>query len=79
MGFMTAIGFLWILASLSSWNQRRVILATAFLALMFIISPVGGLLLDGFDQQFTYFELSFEVIGLAVILIIYFLSQSTPE
>jgi hypothetical protein len=59
MGFMTTVGGLWITISLLYENQKRVLLFTGVLTMGFILSRVGGLLLDCFDQYFTYIELLF--------------------
>ena len=37
----------------------------------FVVSRIGGLLLDGFNQHFTYIELGFEAIALLIIIVVY--------
>ena len=77
MGFMTTVGGLWITISLLYENQKRVLLFTGVLTMGFILSRVGGLLLDCFDQYFTYIELGFEIVAFLVILaVLYMIKRS---
>jgi len=77
MGFMTTVGGLWITISLLYENQKRVLLFTGVLTMGFILSRIGGLLLDGFDQYFTYIELGFEIVAFLVILaVLYMIKRS---
>lgn len=41
----------------------------------FVASRIGGLLIDGLEQHFTYFELGFETIALIVIIVVYRLTR----
>jgi hypothetical protein len=79
MGFMTTIGIFWIIISQFYSNQKQFLLFTAALTFGFIISRVGGLFIDGFDQYFTYIELGFELVALTVILAVYFMLQKETE
>ena len=53
MGFMAVMGALWLSACLLFFHQRRLLLLTGIMTSGFIVSRLGGLLIDGFDQHFT--------------------------
>lgn len=76
---MATIGFLWVWAAFQLKDQARVLQATVFLTLGFILSRILGLFLDVFDQTFTYIELGFEMVALIVILIILGLLKSEND
>ena len=75
MGFMAVMGALWLSACLLFFHQRRLLLLTGIMTSGFIVSRLGGLLIDGFDQHFTYIELGFEMIALVIIIIVYISSR----
>ena len=70
-GFMATIGVLWLIACLMFFNQKRLLLFTGILTTGFVLSRTGVLLLDGFNQHFTYIELGFEAIALLIIIVVY--------
>ena len=67
MGLMAVMGALWLFACLLFFRQRRLLLLTGIMTSGFIASRLGGLLIDGFDQHFTYIELGFDIIALVII------------
>ena len=71
MGFMAVMGVLWLAACLLFFDQRRLLLITGVMTSGFVAARIGGLLLDGFVQHFTYIELGFELIALFIIIIVY--------
>lgn len=75
MGFMAVMGALWLSACPLFFHQRRLLLLTGIMTAGFIPSRPGGLLIDGFDQHFTYIELGFEMIALVIIIIVYISSR----
>ena len=75
MGFMAVMGALWLSDYLLFFHQRRLLLLTGIMTSGFIVSRLGGLLIDGFDQHFTYIELGFEMIALVIIIIVYISSR----
>ena len=77
MGFMAVMGALWLSACLLFFHQRRLLLLTGIMTAGFIASRLGGLLIDGFDQHFTYIELGFEMIALVIIIFVYTSSRLT--
>lgn len=77
MGFMAVMGALWLSACLLFFHQRRLLLLTGIMTAGFIASRLGGLLIDGFDQHFTYIELGFEMIALVIIIFVYISSRLT--
>ena len=77
MGFMAVMGALWLSACLLFFHQRRLLLLTGIMTAGFIASRLGGLLIDGFDQHFTYIELGFEIIALVIIIFVYTSSRLT--
>ena len=76
MGFMAVMGTLWLAACVLFFNQRRLLLLTGIMTAGFVASRIGGLLIDGLDQHFTYIELGFEIIALLIIIVVYKLTQS---
>ena len=76
MGFMAVMGTLWLAARVLFFNQRRLLLLTGIMTAGFVASRIGGLLIDGLDQHFTYIELGFEIIALLIIIVVYKLTQS---
>ena len=76
MGFMAVMGTLWLAACVLFFNQRRLLLLTGNMTAGFVASRIGGLLIDGLDQHFTYIELGFEIIALLIIIVVYKLTQS---
>lgn len=68
MGFMAVMGTLWLSACLLFFDQRRLLLLTGVMTSGFVAARLGGLLIDGFEQHFTYIELSFELIALFIIV-----------
>lgn len=77
MGFMATIGGVLLGATIMTINQRRLLFVTGTITTGFIVSRLGGLILDGFDQKFTYIELSFELFALFVILWVYHITHKT--
>ena len=75
MGFMAVMGALWLSDYLLFFHQRRLLLLTGIMTSGFIVSRLGGLLIDGFDQHFTYIELGFEMIALVINIIVYISSR----
>ena len=75
MGFMAVMGTLWLAACVLFFNQRRLLLLTGIMTAGFVTSRIGGLLIDGLDQHFTYIEMGFEIIALIVIIVVYRLTQ----
>lgn len=75
MGFMAVMGTLWLAACVLFFNQRRLLLLTGIMTAGFVASRIGGLLIDGLDQHFTYIEMGFEIIALIVIIVVYRLTQ----
>lgn len=71
MGFMATVGGIWFVVTFLAIDQRRMLFITGTLTLGFILSRLGGLFLDGFNQRFTYIELAFEAFALAVIVWVY--------
>ena len=71
MGFMAVMGTLWLTACLLFFDQRRLLLLTGVMTSGFVAARLGGLLIDGFEQHFTYIELSFELIALFIIIVVY--------
>jgi hypothetical protein len=71
MGFMAVMGALWLAACVLFFNQRRLLLLTGIMTAGFVASRLGGLLIDGVDQHFTYIELGFELIALVMIIAVY--------
>ena len=69
MGFMAEIGLLWLWVTRFLSEQRRFLKATGVMTLGFVLSRIGGLILDGWNQTFTYRELAFEVLALMVIFV----------
>ena len=69
MGFMATIGLLWLWATRYLSERRRFLKATGVMTLGFVLSRIGGLILDGWNQTFTYRELAFEVLALMVIFV----------
>ena len=53
------------------FNQRRLLLLTGIMTAGFVASRLGGLLIDGVDQHFTYIELGFELVALVMIIAVY--------
>lgn len=76
MGFMAVMGTLWLAECVLFFNQRRLFLLTGIMTAGFVASRIGGLLIDGLDQHFTYIELGFEIIALLIIIVVYKLTQS---
>ena len=76
MGFMAVMGTSWLAACVLFFNQRRLLLLTGNMTAGFVASRIGGLLIDGSDQHFTYIELGFEIIALLIIIVVYKLTQS---
>ena len=79
MGFMGTIGLLWLAASFFCSDQRRLLASTALLTFGLVLSRLGGLILDGSNQYFTYIELSFEVFALIVTLIVFLKTPKTSK
>ena len=77
MGFMATIGGVLLGATIMTINQRRLLFITGTITTGFILSRLGGLILDGFDQKFTYIELSFELFALFVILWVYHITSKS--
>lgn len=77
MGFMATIGGVLLGATIMTINQRRLLFITGTITTGFIVSRLGGLILDGFDQKFTYIELSFELFALFVILWVYHITSKS--
>ena len=77
MGFMATIGGVLLGATIITINQRRLLFVTGTITTGFIVSRLGGLILDGFDQKFTYIELSFELFALFVILWVYHITRKS--
>ncbi|MEL0301232.1 MAG: DUF4345 family protein [Flavobacteriaceae bacterium] len=75
MGFMAVMGALWLSACPLFFHQRRLLMLNGIMTAGFIPSRPGGLLIDGFDQHFTYIELGFEMIALVIIIIVYISSR----
>ncbi len=75
MGFMAVMGALWLAACVLFFNQRRLLLLTGIMTAGFVASRIGGLLIDGLEQHFTYFELGFETIALIIIIVVYRLTR----
>ena len=75
MGFMAVMGTIWLAACVLFFNQRRLLLLTGIMTAGFVASRIGGLLIDGLEQPFTYFELGFETIALIVIIVVYRLTR----
>ncbi|MEN8853006.1 MAG: DUF4345 family protein [Candidatus Arcticimaribacter sp.] len=75
MGFMAVMGALWLAACILFFNQRRLLFLTGIMTAGFVASRIGGLLIDGLEQHFTYFELGFETIALIVIIVVYRLTR----
>ena len=71
MGFMAVMGTLWLTACLLFFDQRRLLFLTGVMTSGFVAARLGGLLIDGFEQHFTYIELSFELIALFIIIVVY--------
>ena len=71
MGFMAVMGALWLAACVLFFNQRRLLLLTGIMTAGFVASRLGGLLIDGVDQHFTYIELGFELVALVMIIAVY--------
>lgn len=71
MGFMAVMGALWLAACILFFNQRRLLLLTGIMTAGFIASRLGGLLIDGVEQHFTYIELGFELVALVIIVAVY--------
>lgn len=71
MGFMAVMGALWLAACVLFFNQRRLLLLTGIMTSGFIASRLGGLLIDGIEQHFTYIELGFELVALVIIVAVY--------
>ena len=71
MGFMATIGVAWLIVCVMFFNQKRLLLFTGLLTTGFVVSRIGGLLLYGFNQHFTYIELGFEAIALLIIIVVY--------
>ncbi len=67
MGFMATVGAVWLGVTLLAFDQIRLLFITGTLTLGFILSRIGGLLLDGFNQRFTYIELAFEIFAFMLI------------
>lgn len=77
MGCLFTIGLCWLV--LVFWLKARQLLKlTGVLALGFILARLGGLYLDGFDQDFTYIELAFEIMAFVIVVIVYLLT-TPPE
>lgn len=71
MSFMAVMGTLWLSACLLFFDQRRLLFLTGVMTSGFVAARLGGLLIDGFEQHFTYIELSFELIALFIIIVVY--------
>ncbi len=75
MGFMAVMGSLWLAACVFFFNQRRLLLLTGIMTAGFVAARLGGLLIDGRAQYFTYIEIGFEIIALIVIITVYKATQ----
>ena len=68
---LSTIGGLWTYVCIKHTNQRLYLKGTLMVAFSFVAGRVSGLLLDGYDQEFTYYELAFEAFYFFIALLIY--------
>ncbi len=71
-GFVFSIGYLFCYFTYHTKNQIAILYSVIIVLLSFVLSRIFGLFVDGFDQTITYYELGFEAVALAIILIVYF-------
>lgn len=67
---LAVMGFLWIWIAIKTTQQIPLLKATFVLVSAFILGRVVGLLVDGFDQYLTYYELGFEFLSWLVVLVL---------
>ncbi|MEK9604266.1 MAG: DUF4345 family protein [Flavobacteriaceae bacterium] len=65
---LAVMGFLWIWVAIRTTQQIQLLKATFVLVSAFVLGRVAGLLVDGWDQYCTYYELGFELISWLVVL-----------
>jgi len=67
---LAVMGFLWIWIAIKTTHQIQLLKATFVLVSAFVLGRVVGLLVDGFDQYLTYYELGFEFLSWLVVLVV---------
>lgn len=67
---LAVIGFLWIWIAIRTTRQIQLLKATFVLVSAFVLGRVVGLLVDGWDQYLTYYELGFEFLSWLIILVV---------
>ena len=68
---LSTIGALWTYVCIKHMHQRLYLKGILLVAFSFVVGRVSGLLLDGYDQEFTYYELAFEALYFLIALLIY--------
>lgn len=71
MGFMATIGALWLFSVFVLQDPKKLLAATIIMTLGFVLSRLGGLMIDGWAQTHTYHELIFEIMALFISLWVY--------
>jgi hypothetical protein len=67
---LAVMGFLWIWITIKTTHQIQLLKATFVLVSAFVLGRVVGLLVDGFDQYLSYYELGFEFLSWLVVLVV---------
>lgn len=67
---LAVMGFLWIWIAIKTTHQIQLLKVTFVLVSAFVLGRVVGLLVDGFDQYLTYYELGFEFLSWLVVLVV---------
>lgn len=74
---LATVGFLWIWVAIRTTQQIPLLKATFLLVSAFVLGRVVGLLVDGSEQDLTYYELGFEFLSWIVVLVV--LRKNTPQ
>jgi len=71
-GFSFIVGYLLLYFTYISKKQKKVLFATMLITSYFLFARLIGLVIDGFSQEMTYYELFLELVGFVFICVIYF-------
>jgi hypothetical protein len=71
-GFSFIVGYLLLYFTYISKKQKKVLFATMLITSYFLFAQLIGLVIDGFSQEMTYYELFIELVGFVFICVIYF-------
>ncbi|MBL6666597.1 MAG: DUF4345 family protein [Flavobacteriaceae bacterium] len=76
---LAVMGFIWIWIALRTTQHIQLLKATFVLISAFVLGRVVGLLVDGWDQYLTYYELGFEFLCWLVVLAVLFKNRNSTE